>query len=254
MKVKKFQEGGYMDYPGDIMADQAYVPDYPETIGTDEYEDYVPAEAYAKTSTLGAGRGGRKAIGDGAAMTGADWADLAALLGDTAALGVSFIPGVGNIASAGVGALSSLTNFGSDVARDGLDWGDVGTLAANLGLDAITLLPAIGGGAKVYKIAKFLKQTPVIAKAVGLIGGTFAGGMGVVKAYDKIQNGNWTFDDIRTVVNGLRGLKGAYQSGAALSKDVRDFRDFRSMHKYNNDLNQMYVDPEAKVIYDPEAP
>ena len=64
----------------------------------------------------------RKAAGLGSndrkAMTGADWADLAALITDIAGAGISFVPGL-SIASAITGAGGSFAGFGADVARDG---------------------------------------------------------------------------------------------------------------------------------------
>lgn len=64
----------------------------------------------------------RKAAGLGSndrkAMTGADWADLAALITDIAGVGISFVPGL-SIASAITGAGGSFAGFGADVSRDG---------------------------------------------------------------------------------------------------------------------------------------
>lgn len=150
-----------------------------------------------------------KVIGDGTELTTADKAELAALVADAASLGATFIPGVGNVAGAGVGAVGSLTGFGADVARDGLDWGDVGNLALNLGLDAATLLPVIGTSAKAAKMAKALKKSKAVANAVkwatrGVSFGSAASGLAT--AWNNIQDGKWTIKDVRTVLNGVRGF------------------------------------------------
>jgi hypothetical protein len=65
--------------------------------------------------------GEEKTIGDGTQLTAADKAEIAALVADAASLGATFVPGFGNVAGAGVGAVGSLTGFGADIARDGLD-------------------------------------------------------------------------------------------------------------------------------------
>lgn len=153
--------------------------------------------------------GEEKVIGDQTQLTAADKAEIAALVADAASLGATFVPGFGNIAGAGVGAVGSLTGFGADVARDGLDWGDVGNLALNLGLDAATLLPGIGSGAKTAKIAKALKKSKAVANAVkwatkGVSFGSAASGLAT--AWGNIQDGKWTIKDIRTVLNGVRGF------------------------------------------------
>lgn len=150
-----------------------------------------------------------KVIGDSTELTTADKAELAALVADAASLGATFIPGIGNVTGAGVGAVGSLTGFGADVARDGLDWGDVGNLALNLGLDAATLLPGIGTGAKAAKMAKALKKSKAVANAVkwatrGVSFGSAASGLAT--AWNNIQDGKWTIKDVRTVLNGVRGF------------------------------------------------
>lgn len=153
--------------------------------------------------------GEEKVIGDRTELTTADKAELAALVADAASLGATFIPGVGNVASAGVGAAGSLTGFGADIARDGLDWGDVGNLALNLGLDAATLLPVIGTSAKAAKMAKALKKSKAVANAVkwatrGVSFGSATSGLAT--AWSNIQDGKWTIKDVRTVLNGIRGF------------------------------------------------
>ena len=70
-----------------------------------------------------------------------DRVKMGAAMADLLSAGLGFVPGA-NIASAGIGAASSLAEFGADVS-DGLEWGDVGNLALNLGMDAVSLIPAM---------------------------------------------------------------------------------------------------------------
>ena len=150
-----------------------------------------------------------KVIGDGTELNASDKAEIAALIADAASLGATFVPVYGNALSAGVGAAGSVTGFGADIARDGLDWGDVGNLALNLGLDAATLLPGIGTGAKATKVAKALKKSKALAKAIKYASMTLSGSSaiaGLTTAWNNIQDGSWTIKDIRTVLNGVRGI------------------------------------------------
>ena len=154
-----------------------------------------------------------KIIGDGTELTSADWAEIGALVGDTAALGATFIPLYGNAIGAATGIGASAASFYSDVKRDGLDWGDVGNLALNLGLDAATFLPGLGSGAKAIKIAKALKKSKSFAKLMDAarLAGLTVSGAGVLSAavtsWDKLQNGNWTIKDIRNIINGARSYR-----------------------------------------------
>lgn len=164
-----------------------------------------------------------KVVGDGTELNTTDKAELAALIADAASLGATFVPVYGNVAGAGIGAVGSLTGFGADIARDGLDWGDIGNLALNLGLDAATLLPGVGTGAKATKIAKALKKSKAIAKAVKYASMTLSGSSaiaGLSTAWSNIQDGKWTIRDIRTVLNGVRGVANIGRTkGSAKTKD-----------------------------------
>lgn len=154
-----------------------------------------------------------KILGDGTELTSADWAEIGALIGDTASLGVSFIPGVGNMLAAGTGVASSAANLYSDIKRDGFDGKDVLNFGLNLALDLATLIPGLGTGAKAAKIAKALKKSKSLAKLIKVArgAGLAASGVGVMSAavtsWDKLQNGDWTIKDIRNIVNGIRSYR-----------------------------------------------
>lgn len=164
-----------------------------------------------------------KVIGDGTDLTASDKAELAALIGDAASLGATFVPVYGNAFGAGVGAASSLAGFYADAVRDGLDWGDAGSLLVNLGLDAATLLPGIGTGAKAAKVAKALGKSKAVAKAIKYAANTFSignAGAGLITAWNNVQDGKWTIKDLRTVLNGIRGVANLKRTtGSAKTKD-----------------------------------
>lgn len=94
-----------------------------------------------------------------------DRVKLGAAMADLLSAGLGFVPGA-NIASAGIGAASSLAEFGAD-ASDGLEWGDVGNLALNLGMDAVSLIPAMKSIKAAKAMGKLAKFVPLIATAIG---------------------------------------------------------------------------------------
>ncbi len=112
-------------------------------------------------------KGQEKVIGDGLDLNTADLWEIGALAADGLGLGASLVPAVGNVAGAITGGIGSIANFASDWARDGLDMGDFGNLAVNLGLDAATFFGGAAG--KALKVAKALKGSGAVAKAVKFI-------------------------------------------------------------------------------------
>ena len=184
--------------------------------------------------------GEAKVIGDGTDLSAADKAEMAALVADAASLGMTFVPGLGNVAGAVTGAAGSLTQFGADVTRDGLDWGDAGNLLLNLGLDVGTLIPGLGTGAKAAKFAKALKKSAAVAKWIGKAVSLGSASAGLVTAWDKIQNGNWTIRDIRTIVNGIRGgANFGRMKGSAKTKNGTD--DTAAIKSNNPDMPSVQV-------------
>lgn len=162
-----------------------------------------------------------KTIGDGTKLNASDKAELAALVTDAAALGATFVPVYGNALGAGLGAVSSFTNFGVDVTRDGLDLGDFGNLAVNLGLDIATLIPGLGTAGKAAKIAKAMKKSKALAKWVGWAGmaaSANASIAGITTAWNNIQDGSWTIKDIRTILNGIRGFSNIKKTTGSATK------------------------------------
>lgn len=175
-------------------------------------------DAVQKSDTPMRKSGQERVIGDGSGstrplgLTNSDYWELGSLVADGASLVASLVP-VYSAIGAGLGVASSITNFGADVARDGLDWGDAKALAVNLGLDVATLFGGAAG--KSMKIVKRLKDSKAIKWLIDhpkLLGAASAtvNSLPIYDAiktsYDKIQNGKWTINDIRTIVQGLRGV------------------------------------------------
>ena len=171
------------------------------------------------------------AIGDGEleGLTGADWAELGALVADMGglALGVSGAP----IASGVVGAIGSTASFGADLSRDsdgdgrGFEWKDVGQYAGNLALDAVSIVPYLGAAAQGGKAAKAIKSAgKLISKVFGnpVVMKSLAGmgiGSAVYTSANKIINGEeWTVRDIRNVLNGLSGALTLKKTGVFRGK------------------------------------
>lgn len=77
-----------------------------------------------------------------------------------------------------------------------------------MALDAVTLLPVVGGAGKAAKIVKALTSSKAVAKAIKIISaaGAVGGVANVALSWDNLVDGKWTINDVRTVVNGLRGL------------------------------------------------
>lgn len=106
---------------------------------------------------------------------------------DLAGLGLSFVPGAGNIAGGVAGVAGTGMQFAADVSRDGLDWGDVGRGALNLGLDVLSFIPALGSAAKAGKVVRNIRRignTVLKALAVG------GAGNAAVTAAQKILSGD----------------------------------------------------------------
>lgn len=147
-------------------------------------------------------------------LSGADYAEIAALVADATGigLGLSGAP----IASGVAGAIGSLSGFGADIAKDGLDWGDAGSLGVNLALDLASVIPFVGSGAQAGKtVFKLRKIAPTALKLLSAYGISDATKM----AFDKITNGDdWTVRDVRTVLNALSGAISLSKTGIGGNK------------------------------------
>ena len=175
----------------------------------------------------------------------ADTMDLIALIGDLGSLAAAFVPGA-NTASAAIGAGSSFSRFGADLARD-KDWlSATGGLLLNLTMDAATLLPFAGGLAKDAKVIKSIKNAlPTIIKAASVYGL----GSAVVESANKIANNeSWTTRDVANLINGITAGVGIARSGGfgksskkvAKAKDINiKGSDGKSLNLRGEDLSEI---------------
>lgn len=146
-------------------------------------------------------------------LTQAEKLQIAGAIGDLAGVGISFVPGVGNIAGATTGAAASTTRFIGDIKQDGFQGKDLGNYLLNLGLDATSLfIPAVGKtakGAKALKTIKGLAEPIMMALAVG--GATQAAGvMKKIIADEKVTSKDMVdlFQGLsRTVLGGATAVK-----------------------------------------------
>ena len=149
--------------------------------------------------------------------TGDDYTRLASIVADIGSIGAAYIPGVGTIASAGLGIGSSLANYGADLSENGFKWGDLGNLAVNLGLDTVGLVPGFGSVAKGSKILKTAaKYLPRVLATVSL-----ANAPEVYQSVKKAMTpgADLTVDDWRNIAEGfkmvLQGGKGIKRTAQA---------------------------------------
>lgn len=134
-------------------------------------------------------------------LTDAEWMQIGAAAGDLAGVGISFVPGAGNILGATTGAAASTTKFIADIKQDGYQGKDLGNYLANLGLDAATLIPGLGTGTKAVKAARIIKGVgkPLI-KLLSITGAAAP----VITAVNKIQSGEkYTSEDLTTAIRGI---------------------------------------------------
>ena len=151
--------------------------------------------------------------GSDGGLTTAEWMQIGAAIGDLAGVGLSFVPGAGNIAGAATGAAASTTRFAADIKQDGFQGKDLLNYAGNLVLDAATLIPVIGTGAKAAKAAKIIKSVgkPLI-KVLSLAGASAP----VITAVTKIANGEkYTSADLAQAIQGIG-------SGIIATKSIKD--------------------------------
>lgn len=152
--------------------------------------------------------------GSDGGLTEAEQLQITAAIGDLAGVGLSFVPGAGNITGAITGMGASTAKFVGDIKQDGFQGKDLGGYAMNLALDAASILPIVGTGAKAAKAAKVIKSigAPLI-KALSLYGATTP----VITAVSKIANGEkYTSADLAQAIQGI----GSVVVGGKMFKDA----------------------------------
>lgn len=129
-----------------------------------------------------------------------DKAEIIGLFADIASLGITFIPGVGNLAAAGTGLAGTTAGLISDIQRDGFQMKDLGNFGINALLDLGSALPGVGTASKLAKtVNKARKVAPTILK--------LANAYGIVSAIPiatKLAKGeDISIRDLRTLVNSI---------------------------------------------------
>lgn len=163
----KRKEGGIIKAQWGVSTDYIVDRRKPATELNDEEKklNKKATDSYDKTQSI---KFDNKDLTDaGGIIKTSDRVKMGAAMADLLSAGLGFVPGA-NIASAGIGAASSLAEFGAD-ASDGLEWGDVGNLALNLGMDAVSLIPAMKSIKAAKAMSKLAKFVPLIATAIGAI-------------------------------------------------------------------------------------
>lgn len=161
----KRKEGGIIKAQWGVSTDYIVDRRKPATELNDEEKklNKKATDSYDKTQSI---KFDNKDLTDaGGIIKTSDRVKMGAAMADLLSAGLGFVPGA-NIASAGIGAASSLVEFGAD-ASDGLEWGDVGNLALNLGMDAVSLIPAMKSIKAAKAMSKLAKFVPLIATAIG---------------------------------------------------------------------------------------
>nr|DAW84457.1 MAG TPA: hypothetical protein [Caudoviricetes sp.] len=176
-------------------------------------------------------------INAGGVLNPRDKVKLGAAVADLVSAGMGFFPGA-HVASAGIGAASSVATFGADVS-DGLDWSDVGNLGVNLGLDAISLIPGL----------KSIKATRALGTISKLAGGISTALATVTALSDsqrssigntlsKITSGKFTdlntddFKNLSLVTSTLLGARNwAKSSSNGVAKAIRGDHKLPSQEK-----------------------
>ena len=161
----KRKEGGIIKAQWGVSTDYIVDRRKPATELNDEEKklNKKATDSYDKTQSI---KFDNKDLTDaGGIIKTSDRVKMGAAMADLLSAGLGFVPGA-NIASAGIGAASSLAEFGAD-ASDGLEWGDVGNLALNLGMEAVSLIPAMKSIKAAKAMSKLAKFVPLIATAIG---------------------------------------------------------------------------------------
>lgn len=174
---------------------------------------FAPGGGFAKVSgSTGKTENTKTKIRDsrelGKAMEIFDWnrlpthdkAEIIGLFADIASLGMTFIPGVGNLAAAGTGLAGTTAGLVSDIQRDGFQMKDLGNFGINALLDLGSTLPGVGTASKLAKtVNKARKVAPTILKLANTYGIVSA-----IPIATKLANGeDISIRDLRTLVNSI---------------------------------------------------
>lgn len=149
--------------------------------------------------------------------TGEDFTRLASIAADIGSMAAAYAPGVGTLASAGLGFTSSLMNYGADLSANGFNSRDLLNLGANIGLDTVGLIPGFGSAAKGSKILKTaMKYIPRALAAYQAYNYTGPAVESMRKALD--PDAKLTVNDWRNIAEGFKLLT---QGGIGATRTVK---------------------------------
>lgn len=149
--------------------------------------------------------------------TGEDFTRLASIAADIGSMAAAYAPGVGTLASAGLGFTSSLMNYGADLSANGFNSRDLLNLGANIGLDTVGLIPGFGSAAKGSKILKTaMKYIPRALAAYQAYNYTGPAVESMRKALD--SDAKLTVDDWRNIAEGFKLL---IQGGIGATRTIK---------------------------------
>lgn len=151
---------------------------------------------------------------------------LGTAIADATAAASAFIPGYGTAASGILGAGSTLTNIGADIADDSMSgWDVAGNALYGLGMDVVGLIPGLGTTGKAAKIVRVLKPVSKLA-------------MRTLQAYEMTRSvdainklmsnpSDMSADDWGDLVTGLQAISGEarYKGGKRAVNRVTTQRD-----------------------------
>lgn len=170
-------------------------------------------------------------LGTASEMLSFDWnklpthdkAEILGLGADVAALAMTFIPGVGNLAAAGTGLAGTTAGLVADVRRDGFQMKDLGNFGINALMDLGAALPGIGTASKLAgTLNKARKVAPLLLKIASAYGLTQV----VPIAKRLIAGEDVSIRDLRSLVNGITAgvnlSKTGIKNGTKKTKTTED--------------------------------
>lgn len=161
-----------------------------------------------------------------AGWTGKETARLGYAIADLGSAIAAFVPGSGTIASAGLGLISTIGNFVTDLTDDAVTgkeaWRNLGL---NLGMDALGLIPGGGAASKLGKIIRSLKTTVPLIVALPGVANMLSNSPEIAKSWKRAFDGDiekggeaMTYQDYMNILQVLNVAAGAVNIGTNVYK------------------------------------
>lgn len=189
-------------------------------------------------------------------LTAAEWTKIGAAVGDLAGVGLTFVPGAGNIAGAVTGSVASIANFAADKEMGKSGAGK--RLVTGLALDAASLIPLLGTGAKAAKAANTIRNLGSTAIRLLSLAGASAP---IITVTQRIINGEkYTSRDLAEAISGLGSAAIAVKSHADWVGDSKlakqaDAAKFAESNTHLNDVKKTTITgKDGKSFIDESTP